>query len=153
MDYLTNIKLSEFQSEVKTSISLIGNLKESLEDEKLSSFLSQNGIKKSNAIEIVIFLPIAFVRKMLPNVNWPENYIEQLSDKKQRTKSFAENGFYKIIKKETDNYYAGKAESEVILKIAGRSAEFKVINDLLFKNEKADISKIKLTENIIIRNE
>ncbi len=153
MDYLTNIKSSEFQSEVKTSINLIGNLNESLEDEKLLNFLTQNGIKESNAMEIVIFLPIAFVRKMLPNVNWRENYIELLSDKKQRTKSFAENSFYKIIENETDNYYAGKAESEVILKIAGRSAEFKVINDLLLKNEKVDISEIKLTENIIIRNE
>ncbi len=153
MDYLTNIKSSEFQSEVKTSINLIGNLNESLENEKLLNFLTQNGIKESNAMEIVIFLPIAFVRKMLPNVNWRENYIEQLSDKKQRTKSFAENSFYKIIENETDNYYAGKAESEVILKIAGRSAEFKVINDLLLKNEKVDISEIKLTENIIIRNE
>ncbi|WP_062062919.1 hypothetical protein [Aquimarina longa] len=152
MDYLTDIKSSEFQFDVKTSINLIGNLKENLEDEKLLNFLTQNGIKESNAIEIVIFLPIAFVRKMLPNVNWRENYIEQLSDKKQRTKSFAENSFYRIIEKETDNYYAGKAENEVILKIAGRSAEFKVINDLLLKNEKADIFEIKLKENIIVRN-
>ena len=97
MDYQTNIKLSEFQSDVKTSINLIGNLKESLEDEKLLNFLTQKGIKENNAIEIVIFLPIAFVRKMLPNVNWRENYIEQLSDKKQRTKSFTENILYKII--------------------------------------------------------
>jgi len=153
VNYQTNIKSSEFRSDVRTSINLIGNLKESLDNEKLLDFLIQNGIKENNAIEIVIFLPIAFVRKILPNVNWREKYIEQLSDKKQRTKSFAENSFYKIIENETDNYYAGKSESEVILKIAGRSAEFKVINDLLLKNEKADISEIKFTENIIIRNE
>ena len=153
MNYQTNIKLSEFHSDVKKSINLIGSLMESPEDQKLLIFLTKNGIKENHAIEIVTFLPIAFVRRMLPNVNWHNKYIEQLSDKKQRTKSFAENSFYQIIKNETDNYYAENPESDVIIKIAGRSAEFKVINDLLLKNEKADITEIKLAENIIIRNE
>jgi hypothetical protein len=148
-----NIILSEFHSHVKKSINLIGNSTKSLENDELLNLLTQNGIEENSAIEIVIFLPIAFVRKMLPNVNWREKYVEHFSDKKQRTKIFSENELYKIIEIETDNYYAKNPQNEVIIKIAGRSAEFKVINDLLLKNEKADISAIKLTENVITRND
>lgn len=153
MNYKTDIKISEFLSDVKKSIKLIGSLNESPKDEKLLDLLDQNGINENNAIEILTFLPIAFVRRMLPKINWRENYIEQLSDKKQRKKQFSENQFYSIIESETKNYFGNNPESEVIIKIAGRSAEFKVINDLLLKNKNADITEIKFTENIIIRNE
>jgi hypothetical protein len=144
--------LVEFQSDVKKSIHLIGNSKKNFENNELVNFLIQNGIKKENAIEIIVFLPIAFVRKMLPTVNWRKNYVEHISDKKQITKSYAENELYKIIKIETENYYAENPESDIIIEIAGRSAEFKVINDFLLENDKADISKIKFTESIIIKN-
>ena len=137
---------------MKKSINLIGNSTKDFENDALIDFLIQNGIEEKSAIEIVIFLPITFVRKMLPNVNWRENYVEHLTDKKQRTKSFSDNEFYKIMEIETENYYAGNPESEVIIKIAGRSAEFKAINEILLKNEKADISRINLTETVIIKN-
>ena len=147
-----NIIPTEFHSDVKKSIKLIENLN-SLENDELLKLLTLNGIEEDSAIEIITFLPIAFVRKMLPNVNWRNNYIEYFSDKKQKMKSFAENELYKIIELETENYYSGNPKSENIIKIAGRSAEFKVINDLLLKNENADISEIKLTENVITRTE
>ncbi|MFI2742728.1 hypothetical protein ACG2LH_08315 [Zhouia sp. PK063] len=148
----TKIKTSEFHSNVKKSIKLIGSLEISPEDKKLLYLLNQNGIEENHAIEILTFLPIAFVRKMLPNINWQENYIELLSDKKQRTKRFSENQFYSIIESETKNYFRNKPESETIIKIAGRSAEFKVISDLLLKHENADITEIKFTKNVILRN-
>ena len=148
-----NISPTEFHSDVKKSIKLIENSINSLENDELLNLLTQNGIDENSALEIITFLPIAFVRKMLPNVNWRKNYIEYFSDKKQKTKSFAENELYKIIELETENYYNGNPESENIIKIAGRSAEFQVINDLLLKNENANISEIKLTENVITRTE
>lgn len=153
MNHKTDIKISEFHSDVKKSIKLIASLNKSPKDEELLELFNENGINENHAFEILTFLPIAFVRKMLPKMNWRENYIEQLSDKKQQSKQFSENQFYSIIESETKVYFGNKPESEVILKIAGRSAEFKVINDLLLKNEKADITEIKFTENIIIRNE
>ncbi len=153
MNYKTDIKISEFHSDVKKSIKLIGSLNESLEDEKLLELLNQSGIKENDAIEILTFLPIAFVRKMLPEMNWPKNYVEQLSDKKQQKKEFSENQLYSIMEYETKNYFGNKPESDVVIKIAGRSAEFKVINDLLLKNVNADITEIRFTENVIIRNE
>lgn len=144
--------LIEFQSDVKKSIHLIGNSNKNFENDELVNFLTQNGIVKKNAIEITIFLPIAFVRKMLPTVNWRKNYVEHISDKKKITKSYAENELYKIIKIETENYYAENPESDIIIKIAGRSAEFKVINDFLLENDKADITEIKFTKSIIFKN-
>ncbi|NAS29501.1 hypothetical protein GTQ40_00815 [Flavobacteriaceae bacterium R38] len=153
MNHKTDIDISEFHSDIKKAIKLIGGLDESPTDEKLLDLFNQNGINENHAIEILTFLPIAFVRKMLPKMDWRESYIEQLSDKKRRSKQFSENQFYSIIESETKIYFGNRPESEVILKIAGRSVEFKVINDLLLKNENADIAEIKFTENIIIRNE
>ncbi|MEL0645359.1 hypothetical protein V6251_13280 [Olleya sp. Ti.3.14] len=147
------ITLSEFHSDVKKSINLIGNSTKSLENNELLNLLTQNGIEENNAVEIIIFLPIAFVRKMLPNINWRKNYIEQYSDRKQITKNFSDNEQYGIIEKETESYYNRNPKSETILNIAGRSAEFRAINELLLKDDKANISDINLTENIILRTE
>ena len=144
--------LSKFNSEVIKAIELIGNSEKSLENDELLKLLIQKGINENSAIEIVIFLPIAFVRKMLPNLNWHQNYIEQGFDKKQKTKSFAQNEMYKIIEIETENYYNENPKSDVIIKIAGRSAEFQAINKLLLKDDKADMAEIKFTETIVVRN-
>jgi hypothetical protein len=147
------ITLSEFHSDVKKSINLIGNSTNSIENDELLNLLTQNGIEENNAVEIIIFLPIAFVRKMLPNINWKKNYIEQYSDRKQITKNFSDNEQYGIIEKETESYCNRNPKSETILNIAGRSAEFRSINELLLKDDKTNISDIKLTENIILRAE
>tara|TARA_R110002096_G_C14608788_1_gene723264 strand:+ start:1546 stop:2007 length:462 start_codon:yes stop_codon:yes gene_type:complete len=146
-----NKKLAEFDSDVKKSIRLIGNSTKNLEDNELLNLLTQNGIEENNAIEIITFLPIAFVRKMLPNVNWRNNYIEHYSNQKRISKNFSGNEQYGIMEKETENYCNGNPKNEAILNIAGRSAEFQAINELLLKDDKANISDIKLTETIILR--
>lgn len=151
MENKENIIVSEFRSDVKKSINLIGHLTKSLENNELLILLTQNGIEENNAIEIVIFLPIAFVRKMLPNINWRKNYIEQYSEHKRIPKNFADNDLYQIMERETENYYNNNPNSETILNIAGRSAEFQAINKVLLKDDKANISDIKLTETIILR--
>jgi len=153
MNHKAKIDIFEFNSDIKKVIKIIGSLDGSVTNERLLYLFNQNGIHENHAIEILTFLPIAFVRKMLPKINWRESYILQLSDKKQLTKYFSENQIYSIIESETNKYFENRAESDVILKIAGRSAEFKVINNLLLKNENADITQIKFTESIIIRNE
>jgi hypothetical protein len=147
-----NNRLSEFDSDVKKSIRLIGNSTKNLEDNDLLNLLTQNGIEKNNAIEIITFLPIAFVRKMLPNVNWRKNYIEHNSDQKRISKNFSDNEQYGIMEKATENYCNENPKTEAILNIVGRSAEFRAINELLLKDDKANISDIKLTETIILRD-
>lgn len=148
--------LTEFHSCVKKSINLIGNSTKNLDNNELLNLLTRNGITENDAIEIITFLPIAFVRKMLPNVNWRDNYIEHYSDQKKILKSFADNNdnkLFAIIEQETEDYCSRNPNSQVIMNIAGRSAEFKAINELLLKDDKANISDIKLTESVILRTE
>ncbi len=141
----------EFHDEVKLSIELIGFSVDNLEDDALLKYLSEKGIRPAHALEIITFLPIAFTRKMLPTFHWRRDYLEYISENEQKIKSFTNNNFYKIIEEEIENYCNQNPKKEVILKIAGRSAEFKVINELLLKNEDVDIAKITLTKMVVLR--
>ncbi len=145
--------MAEFKSDVKKSINLIGNSTKNISNNELLNLLTQNGIEENNAIEIITFLPIAFVRRMLPNVNWRKNYIEHYSGQKRISKSFIDNEQFEIMEYETKDYCSRNPKSEIILNIAGRSAEFRVINELMLKDDNVNISDIKLTETIILRTE
>ena len=139
---------SDFDSDVKKSIVIIGREK-SLENDELLTLLTQNGIEESNGIEIITFLPIAFVRKWLADVDWPKTYLEQYSDSKRISKRFSDNQQYLTMEKIVDQYWNDKPNNDVIVNIAGRSAEFSAINQLL--NNGGKITDIKMTETVIIR--
>ena len=53
--------------------------------------------------------------------------------------------------KVTQDYFTTKPEKETVMKIAGRSAEYHAMNQLLLENPTARIEDIKLTETVIIR--
>jgi len=141
-------KSSEFESDIKKSIKIIGNSK-SLENDELLTLLKRNGIEENNGIEIITFLPIAFVRKWLADLDWPNTYLEQYPDSKRLSKRFSDNPQYLEIENIVDLYWNDKPNNDVIVNIAGRSAEFNAINKLL--NDGGKLTDIKLTETIIIR--
>ncbi len=141
-------KTSDFDSDVKKSIDIIGGAK-SLEDDELLTLLIRNGIEENIGIEIITFLPIAFVRKWLANIDWPKTYLEQYSDSKKTPKRFSENQQYLIIEKIVEHYWNDEPNNDVIINIAGRSAEFNAINKLL--NDGGKLADVKITETIIIR--
>jgi hypothetical protein len=142
---------SEFRDYVLTSIKLIGNLEKDAEIEEILSLLISHNIPKKEAWEILIFLPIAFCRKMLQQGNWLPYYIEFYSERKKIRKKFSKNKRYKVIDEVTSTYFAVSPNNNVILKIASMSAEFNAINDLLSSNPDANLEDIKFTENYIIR--
>ncbi|WP_394748467.1 hypothetical protein [Spongiimicrobium salis] len=140
-------KQSDFNSDVKKSIDIIGSTK-SLENDELLTLLTQNGIEENNGIEIITFLPIAFVRKWLTDVDWPKTYLEHYSDSKRISKRFSDNHKYLTIEKIVDNYWNDRPNNDIIVNIAGRSAEFNAINKLL--NDGGKMVDIKMTETVII---
>ena len=99
--------------------------------------------------EIITFLPIAFVRKWLADVDWPKTYLEQYSESKRISKRFSDNHQYLTMEKIVDQYWNDKPNNDVIVNIAGRSAEFNAINQLL--NDGGKMADIKMTETVIIR--
>lgn len=141
----------EFRNWVKKSIQIIGNDSKNMENEELYSYLLSKGISKFEAGEIIIFLPTAFCRKLLPDLNWPSEYYDFYSDKKQIKRKYCENQRYLLIEEETNNYWNKTPKNEEILNIAGRSAEFRAINQML--NAGGKLEDVVLTESYIVRYE
>ena len=144
----TAIDLSGFEADVKKSIDIIANSK-SLDSKELLNSLVKNGIEERAAVEIVLFLPIAFIRKWLTDVHWPKTYLECYPNSKRVSRRFSDNQQFTVMEKVVDQYWNEELDKDVILSIAGRSAEFDAINQLLHDGGK--LEDIKLTETVIIR--
>ncbi|MCF6133452.1 hypothetical protein [Flavobacterium wongokense] len=135
---------------VKLAIELLAQNENSLEDKQAIQFLIENGIRENEAVEIIAFLPIAFIRSWLTKVNWKDNYTEYKNEK-YVSKKYSETETYNQILKVTEDYFNRNPDKETVMKIAGRSAEFNVINQLLLENPTAKIEDISLTETVIMR--
>lgn len=140
----------DFSSSVEKAIQLMASSEKNLEKDELFELL--RGICKNEfeAEEIHIFLPIAFVRLSFPKINWHETYNEINSTKKETKREFKNTESYQIILHVSKKYFQNPSQ-ETIIKIAGRSAEFQVMNQLLLDNKNAKIEDIKFTETTVIR--
>lgn len=139
----------DFAGQVKKAITLLGNNETSLDDKHVLELFISNGIGYKEANEILLFLPIAFVRHLLPNLKWHDTYNEFINDKKQTERKYGETKSFQIIWDVTKNYFQNSPQTDTILKIGGRSAEFHVINQFLNDGEK--LEDIQLTKTMIIR--
>jgi hypothetical protein len=135
---------------VDSAIKFLAQNENSLEDKEAIQFLVKKGINSEEAIEIVTFLPIAFVRSWLTTLNWKDNYIEYQNGK-YTEKKFSETESYIQILEVAKVYFNGNPTKETVIKIAGRSAEFNAMNKLLIENPTAKIEDINLSETVIIR--
>ena len=146
-----NVLSPEFPANVKKAILLLASAATSPTDEDFLKSLADSGISDKEATEILLFLPIAFVRHLLPNLKWHDTYNEFVTDKKHLEKKYSETDSFQIIWDVTNNYFKNSPAPDSIIKIAGRSAEFHVINKLLLDNEDINIDEIKITKTTIIR--
>ena len=140
-------ELMEFVENIRKGIALFLEIDENVSDDEALILFENSNIKKVHANEIIIFLPIAFVRCLLPDFNWDDEYIQITNGNEKVKKRFSETGSYKFILLETKSYFETKPCSENIIRIAGRSAEFQAINDLLLIGNK--LEEIKLTKSYI----
>jgi hypothetical protein len=127
------------------------NSETSLSDAELFDAFMKNGIPKDDATEILLFLPIAFVRQMLPGLQWLRGYTEIDGHKNQVQKRYADSGVYQIIFSIAEKYIQTSPGTDNIIKLAGRSAEFHAIITLLLDNPNTKLDEIKLTETFIVR--
>jgi hypothetical protein len=95
------------------------------------------------------FLPIAFCRKLLPELEWPKKYLDQHAGNNKLERLFKDNGRYVAMEQETEKYWNETPNNEWVLNIAGRSAEFHAINQLL--NDGGKLEDAKLTETYVMR--
>ncbi len=138
-----------FKELTQKAIDLIGSDSKNMDHEALYDYLISTGIPDFEAGELIIFLPIAFARKMLPELEWPPNYYDYYSKKKKIKRKYNENVRYRIIERETEHYWNATPNSEHVLNIVSRSADFQAINKLL--NRGGKLKDVLLTESYVIR--
>lgn len=139
----------EFSSWVNKSIILAGTKGKDLDNEKLVELFVANGIPQTDAVEIVLFLPVAFCRKLLPQIKWHDHYVDFYSERKQVKRLYKDNPRFVVMQTDTDEYWSAIPDNEIILNIAGRSAEFKTINELLLGGGR--LENIEVGENFVVR--
>ena len=138
-----------FNQLTKKAIELIGRDSLEMENDQLVDYLVSNGIPEHEAIELYLFLPTAFTRKLLPDVKWIPYYVDYYSETNKIKRNYQDNLRYKIIEQETNLYWNNKPNNEYILNIAGRSSEFHAINKLL--NDGGKLENARLVEATIVR--
>ncbi len=127
-----------FRSNIDIAIQTIIEKEGSASDEEMLTALYAQ-MQKSDAIEIFIFLPIAFCRLLLPNIDFLDEYYEDNRDGNgQKLRKFSETESYQVVLELSSRYFLSKPGSESIVKIAGRSGEFHAINELLNKGNKLE---------------
>lgn len=139
---------TELTFKIELAIEILAKIKENADYDDIINAFEVNGITKDLGINIYLFLPIVFCRKMLPKVKFPLEYYEQTDNGKLTKKSYKENDIYNIIELQANRYFSNNPESNVILKISSFSAEFKAINELLLKGK--SLEDIRLTETTIL---
>ena len=137
---------NDFGLWVKKSIGVLGSLGKIMDDRAAAELLISHGVSEREAMNIVTFVPIAFVRKLLPQIKWPISYIEARGERRVE-KLFSNNRRYSIVEKETNAYWTENPKKEIVLNVAGRSAEFQAINNLVLQGGR--LEDIQLT-NVVI---
>jgi hypothetical protein len=138
----------EVVEHIGKAIAIITDLSGQVEDNEILEAFRLNKIQEPYASRLLVFLPIAACRLMLPDVCFVDDYVEidRLS-KKSSKKKFSESVLYTAVVKEVDEYFSSRPGGDNVLKIAGRSAEFRVINDLL--NCGGKLEGIRLTAMVL----
>ncbi len=135
--------------EIQKGINVLLNIEDPSNFDKVIKTMEYYGIDEDNAREYFIFIPIAFCRLMLPNIKFPEFYLEQDFLGNRIRKKFKNNPLYLEIESVTNAFFETISNSDDILKIASLSSEFNVVNKLLLNG--GNMEDIQLTEMIIIK--
>ncbi|MCB2379759.1 hypothetical protein LGH70_19340 [Hymenobacter sp. BT635] len=105
---------------------------DSMETEDVIADMVKRGIKEDRALALYLFVPIAFCRRFIPEAQYLDEYVEYDAARKKEVKmSFKANHFYAEIERYTLAYFTQNPERNVVLTVAGCSAEFKAINQAL----------------------
>ena len=141
---------ARFAQNVPTGIALLAESPGLTNDEVIKLFVDA-GMPYADAVEIFLFLPIAFVRCWLPHLRWHETYVEAFENGVKQMKRFDQTESFLTIMSTVQLYFNAHPQRETVLKIAGRSAEFRVMNELLLHNPQAKPEEIVFSQTIIQR--
>ncbi len=147
---------SNFKYHVIKAIQLLTTYEGALDDADAIKLLVSHNIDASDAKEILAFMPTAFIRYVLPKVQWPDTFLEYEkfpgeSQPQLVKKRYDETPSFLIIQELTRDYFAKPPDSNGVLKIAFRSAEYNIMNPMLLNNTNLNPEEIKFSEIILNR--
>ncbi len=142
-------ELQQFSIEVDLAINIMSDLSSiSFTEEELIQKLTSKGLSELTTYWVVIFLPTAMCRLMIPQVNWPETF-RAYNEEGYETVRFDKSERYQIIKARLLSLLETQPGGDVVLRIAGRSAEFRAINKILLQ-ENVKFEEIKFSELAVL---
>ncbi len=139
---------ASFHDHVREAIRLFSEMNADVDDAVVIHRLKDRGMNETEAREILIFLPIVFVRFWLPGVRWHDFYYE-VNGSGEIRREYADDIAFGIVHEVAGEYFRNGPVPETIIKIGGRSAELNVINQLLQAGGK--LEDVTLTPSYIIR--
>ncbi len=142
---------SKFRQSVQKAISILLNSNNSPTDEMVLALFQKKGISEVDSVEILLFLPIAFLRRLYDHLKWHDSYFEFDNKNNQVEKKFADSTSFQIIQEETEKYFQNLPVSRNITNIAWRSAEFNALNDILLRNPDMKAEDVILSKTFIVR--
>lgn len=142
---------SKFRQNVQKAITLLLKSKNSPTDEMVLELFENNGISKVDSVEILIFLPIAVLRRLYGHLKWHDSYFEFDVNNNRVEKKFADSKSFQIIEEVTEKYFQNLPVSQDITNIAWRSAEFNALNYILLKNPDLQADDVVLSKTFIMR--
>lgn len=139
---------SNFRELTKEAIFLMGNDSVNMNNEEVFKYMVSEGIPEFEAEEILLFLPVAFCRKMLPELDWSPHYFDSFSNGTKTKLKFENNARFQIMQEVTESIWDKISDEKFTLNIVGRSSEFNAINQLLHNGGSLeDISVITMQVN------
>jgi hypothetical protein len=122
------------------ALAVFENLDRNAEEAKILLHLKESKfIENEKAYFLYIFIPIIMFRKMMngKQVYFSDQFIID-HDGKTEIFNYNEYPLFKQIKAGVELYVSKGVSPTLILKIAGRSPEFKALNDLLLQGHEMD---------------
>jgi hypothetical protein len=104
------------------------------DDEVIADTLTQSGLEQFRAFELLIWVPMAFGRAVLegPDFRLPASFQLMSSDGQKMTRRrLADEPVYVEARRIAIAFARGNFSKSNFVAIAGRSAEFKAVNDAL----------------------
>lgn len=119
------------QEEFDKGLTVLINYAVELEAEQVVEKMVQVGITQAKAIELYLFIPVAFCRQLIPEASYKDYYVDYYGPHKQIEKKYGDKKLYVAIEKATKAYFATTSNQESILRVCTIDAEFKCINKTL----------------------
>jgi hypothetical protein len=122
---------ANFGGMVEKAISIIGTTGAGQPDQSVVDLLIEANIPEKEAIEIILFLPLAFTQLILPEVDWAAYYFESYSESGRTRMNVSENPRLLTMYSVIIQYCKGTPDRDCIGAIAWRNFIFRLLTKKL----------------------